>query len=92
MRVLDFYYKMSGSMPADNPRTLGQAQYLKLVAWVLTINGYPSGNTSMSLNNKLGMMKFGADKTCNNNFRHKQQQQAADLVQKLYPSVDKDLS
>ena len=62
MSVLDFYYKMSGSMPADNARTLGQAQYLKLVAWVSAINGYPSGNTSMSLNNNLGMMKFGADK------------------------------
>ena len=62
MSVLDFYYKMSGSMPADNPRTLGQAQYLNLVAWVLAINGYPSGNTSMSLDNKLGMIKFEADK------------------------------
>ena len=62
MSVLDFYYKVSGSMPADNPRALSREQYLNLVAWVLAINGYPSGNTSMSLNNKLGMMKFGADK------------------------------
>ena len=62
MSVLDFYYKVSGSMPADNPRALSQAQYLNLVAWVLAINGYPSGNTSMSLDNKLGMMKFEADK------------------------------
>ena len=62
MSVLDFYYKMSGSMPADNPRTLDQAQYLNLVARVLAIKGYPSGNTSMSLDNKLGMMKFEADK------------------------------
>ena len=61
MSVLDFYYKVSGSMPADNPRALSQAQYLNLVAWVLAINGYPSGNTSMSLNNKLGMIKFEAD-------------------------------
>ena len=61
MSVLDFYYKVSGSMPADNPRALNQAQYLNLVAWVLAINGYPSGNTSMSLNNKLGMIKFEAD-------------------------------
>ena len=71
MSVLDFYYKMSDSMPADNPRTLGQAQYLNLVAWVLAINGCLSGNTPMSLNNKLGVMKFGADKICNNNFRLK---------------------
>ena len=60
MSVLDFYYKVSGSMPADNPRALSQAQYLNLVAWVLAINGYPSGSTSMYLNNKLGMMKFEA--------------------------------
>ena len=62
MSVLDFYYKVSGSMPADNPRALSQAQYLNLVAWVLAINGYPSGNISMSLNNRLGMIKFEADK------------------------------
>ena len=62
MSVLDLYYKVSGSMPADNPRALSQPQYLNLVAWVLAINGYPSGNIPMSLNNQLGTMRFEADK------------------------------
>ncbi len=32
MSVLDFDYKISGSMPADEPRALNQIQYLKIVA------------------------------------------------------------
>ena len=47
MSVLDFYYKISGSMPADMPRTLTQSQYLKIVAWILAVNGFPSGNKPM---------------------------------------------
>ena len=62
MSVLDFYYKVSGSMPADNPRTLSQSQYLNIVAWVLAINGYPSGNSPMLLSNKLGLVKFKSNK------------------------------
>ncbi len=58
MSVLDFYYKVSGSMPADKPRALSQSQYLKIVAWVLAINGFPSGNNPMLLNNELGLVKF----------------------------------
>ena len=58
MSVLDFYYKISGSMPADMPRTLTQSQYLKIVAWILAVNGFPSGNKPMLLNNNLGLIKF----------------------------------
>ena len=58
MSVLDFYYKMSGSMPADMPRILTQSQYLKIVAWILAVNGFPSGNKPMLLNNNLGLIKF----------------------------------
>ena len=58
MSVLDFYYKISGSMPADRARTLTQSQYLKVVAWILAVNGFPSGNDPMLLNNKLGLIKF----------------------------------
>ena len=58
MSVLDFYYKISGSMPADMPRTLTQSQYLKIVAWILAVNGFPGGNKPMLLNNNLGLIKF----------------------------------
>mgnify|MGYP002877962810 CR=1 FL=1 len=62
MSVLDFYYKVSGSMPADNPRNLSQSEYLNIVAWVLAVNGYPSGNSPMLLSNKLGLVKFKSNK------------------------------
>ena len=62
MSVLDFYYKVSGSMPADNPRNLSQPEYLNIVAWVLAVNGYPSGNSPMLLSNKLGLVKFKPNK------------------------------
>ena len=42
MRVLDYFYRMRGSMPADAPRSLADIEYLELVAWVLSVNGYPS--------------------------------------------------
>ena len=58
MSILDLYYKVSGSMPADKPRALTQSQYLKIVAWILTVNGFPSGNNPMTLNNNLGLIKF----------------------------------
>ena len=58
MSVLDFYYKINGSMPVDMPRTLTQSQYLEIVAWILAVNGFPSGNKPMLLNNNLGLIKF----------------------------------
>ena len=53
MSVLDFYYKISGSMLADKPRASSQSQYLKLLAWLLAINGFPSGNNPILLTNEL---------------------------------------
>ncbi len=58
MSILDLYYKVSGSMPADKPRALTQSQYLKIVAWILAVNGFPSGNNPMLLDNNLGLIKF----------------------------------
>lgn len=58
MSVLDFYHNMRCSMPADMPRTLTQSQYLKIVAWILAVNEFPSGNKPMLLNNNLGLIKF----------------------------------
>ena len=45
-------------MPAEMSRTLTQSQYLNIVAWILAVNGFPSGNKSMLLNNNLGLIKF----------------------------------
>ena len=58
MSVLDYFYKIRGSMPADNPRSLTDIEYLEVVAWVLSVNGYPSGDQPLQAKNYLGLLKF----------------------------------
>ena len=58
MSAIDFYYTISGSIPADKPRALSQTQYLKSVACLLAINGFPSGHNPIFLTSELGLIKF----------------------------------
>ena len=59
MSVLDYFYKIRGSMPADSPRSLTDIEYLELVAWVLSVNGYPSGDKPLQAKSYIGLLKFG---------------------------------
>tara|TARA_B100001142_G_scaffold310873_1_gene344751 strand:- start:470 stop:862 length:393 start_codon:yes stop_codon:yes gene_type:complete len=59
MSVLDYFYRIRGSMPADSPRSLTDIEYLELVAWVLSVNGYPSGGQPLQAKSYLGLLKFG---------------------------------
>ena len=59
MSVLDYWYRVRGTMPADNPRSLSDIQYLELLAWVLSVNGYPSGEKPLFAKSYLGLIKFG---------------------------------
>jgi len=59
MSVLDYWYRLRGTMPADNPRSLSDIEYLELVAWVLSVNGYPDGNAPLLAKSYLGLIKFG---------------------------------
>jgi len=58
MTVLDYWYRILGNMPADNPRSLDDDEYLAIVAWVLSINDYPSGPEPLSPSNYLGRIKI----------------------------------
>ncbi|HXF33691.1 MAG TPA: cytochrome c [Candidatus Acidoferrales bacterium] len=43
----DLFYIMSHDMPADNPGSLTQDQYVAILAYVLQKNGYPAGSTAL---------------------------------------------
>ncbi len=58
MTVLDYWYRILGNMPADNPKSLSDDNYLAIVAWVLAINGYPTGPEPLSPGNYLGRLKI----------------------------------
>tara|TARA_B100000686_G_scaffold332549_1_gene397422 strand:- start:1735 stop:2136 length:402 start_codon:yes stop_codon:yes gene_type:complete len=58
MTILDYWYRILGNMPADKPKSLNEEQYLTIVAWVLSINGFPSGNERLEIGNYLGRLKI----------------------------------
>jgi len=48
MSATQLYHFISSQMPANNPGSLSQDQYEKVLAYVLSKNGYPSGQTPLS--------------------------------------------
>ena len=58
MTVLDYWYRILGNMPADNPKSLSNDEYLDIVAWVLFISGYPAGKEPLQPRNYLGRLKI----------------------------------
>ena len=42
-----FYSLIQSTMPEDNPGGLSGAQYAELVAYILELNGYPSGDRDL---------------------------------------------
>ena len=58
MTVLDYWYRILGNMPADNPKSLSNDEYLDIVAWVLFISGYPAGEEPLQPRNYLGRLKI----------------------------------
>ncbi|MDA1369616.1 MAG: cytochrome c [Proteobacteria bacterium] len=57
MTLLDFWYAMLRKMPADNPGSLGDSQYLEIIAFVLSQNGYPAGDAELVPSNQLGRIR-----------------------------------
>ncbi len=57
MTLLDFWYAILRKMPADNPGSLGDSQYLEIIAFVLSQNGYPAGDAELVPSNQLGRIR-----------------------------------
>ena len=58
MTVLDLWYAMLGKMPADNPGSLKDSEYLEIIAYVLSQNGFPAGETELVPSNQLGKIRI----------------------------------
>ena len=58
MTILDYWYRIRGSMPADKSKFLTSKEYLAIVACVLSINGFPAGPEALEPGNCLGQLKF----------------------------------
>lgn len=58
MTVLDFWYAMFKKMPADNPGSLEDTEYLEIIAYVLSENGFPAGNAKLVPSNQLGRIRI----------------------------------
>lgn len=50
MSATQLYHFISSQMPANEPGGLSQDQYEKVLAYILSKNGYPSGQTPLSEN------------------------------------------
>jgi mono/diheme cytochrome c family protein len=50
MSATQLYHFISSQMPANDPGSLSQDQYEKVLAYILSKNGYPSGQTPLSEN------------------------------------------
>jgi mono/diheme cytochrome c family protein len=48
MSASQLYGFISKQMPADDPGSLSEDQYLRVLAYILSKNGYPSGQTRLS--------------------------------------------
>ena len=46
--VFDLFEQLRTTMPDDSPGSLSQQQYIDIVAYILKINGFPSGTDSLS--------------------------------------------
>jgi hypothetical protein len=46
--AFDLFDQLRTTMPDDSPGSLSQQQYVDIVAYILKINGYPSGTDSLS--------------------------------------------
>jgi hypothetical protein len=46
--AFDLFDQLRTTMPDDTPGSLSQQQYVDIVAYILKINGYPSGTDSLS--------------------------------------------
>lgn len=46
-RAYDFYSLVRQTMPLDNPGGLSDRQYADVVAYILRLNGYPSGSEEL---------------------------------------------
>ena len=48
LKVADIYDSVESTMPPEEPGTLGEQAYIDIVAFLLTANGYPTGDRELA--------------------------------------------
>ena len=51
--VRNLYAEMSQTMPEDDPGSLTDEQYIDVIAYILELNDYPSGEVALSATNEV---------------------------------------
>lgn len=58
--LIDFWYSILGEMPADNPGSLSDNEYTEVIAYILSENGFPAGDTELDPNNGMEQISIVA--------------------------------
>ncbi len=53
LKVADIYDSVQSTMPPEEPATLGDQPYIDIVAFLLSANGYPTGDRELAADSKL---------------------------------------
>ncbi len=53
LKVADIYDSVQSTMPPEEPATLGDQAYIDVVAFLLSANGYPTGDRELAADSRL---------------------------------------
>ena len=53
LKVADIYDSVESTMPPEEPATLGDQAYIDVVAFLLSANGYPTGDRELTADSRL---------------------------------------
>ena len=56
--LIDFWYNILGNMPADNAGSLMESEYTDVIAYILSENGFPSGDVILDPNNGMDQINI----------------------------------
>jgi len=51
--IMYLWETIMGTMPADNPGSLTDEEYMQIIAYILNQNNYPMGNNKLGIDNNL---------------------------------------
>ena len=58
--VYDYFAGVKKTMPDDNPGSLSDDEYVRVVSYILSLNGYPAGKDSLSADStSMKLVKIG---------------------------------
>jgi mono/diheme cytochrome c family protein len=56
--LIDFWYNILGNMPGDNLGSLMDTEYTDVIAYILSQNGFPTGDVALDPNNGMDQINI----------------------------------